>query len=914
MRIHRIRIDSFKGVRDRAVEFPDTGITVLQGRNESGKSSMIEAFDLLLEAPDSSGAKAVKAANPVGDDLGVAVEAEFTLEGHRLLYRKHWLRARKTTLRFLEGPRAGDALSGREAHDAVMALRERSDQTLWSVLRLLQGAGAGGERLTDSSALKSALERASGGSAQSESGSSLLALAQAERERYWTAGGKENAATKALRERHAQAVAEHESAAAELAGLVEAEERLERDERALAAAQRTLAAAEEDAEQARASADSLAHLQARREQAAAAAEAATSRAEQRRLDLAQRTALRTQAQDAAQRGERLREEVETLQAKADSAQEIAQQHRGQLDRVRAVEEEARRRVRALRAAQRLVRDRQRRAELTELLSQLDDLAQQLAALGQAPDSPITSQDVERIDAAERAVATARAQVAAGSAELSVTALDSTRTVHLGEEILELPEQQPQTRAVTEQIDLELPGLLRVSVVPEQGREQRRRAVDDAQEALRQALLPWEVESPQEARDLLREQTETQRERQTLEQRRRAVLAQNDEAELRREHERLGSQLAQPSQGSDPASAGAPASAGIRASAGAPAEAVASDREQDPSSHQDPVPAFEDAQEAAAALQEAEDAAEDARTALEAVRDDVSGAEAAASTRREELGAARASQDAQAEAALRAEQRLAHEREQLSDDALAASQQEADAELERAAQLRTQLEREWQDQDGEHKRSLYEARMRRPEALRRQLEQARDQRAQSRGALMALDRDQKQSAFDAALTHRRAVARELSTHLRRAAAARLLADTMERFQAEAHRRYTEPFRRQLERLGSYVFGSSFRVDLDEQLRVTRRFMHGSWIDEASLSTGAREQLAVLVRLAVATLVDPVDGVPVIFDDALGHSDPERLASLAGALESAGRQAQVILLTATPERFAAVADTAVVRIGD
>ena len=29
MRIHRIAVDSFKGVRDRTVEFPDTGITVL---------------------------------------------------------------------------------------------------------------------------------------------------------------------------------------------------------------------------------------------------------------------------------------------------------------------------------------------------------------------------------------------------------------------------------------------------------------------------------------------------------------------------------------------------------------------------------------------------------------------------------------------------------------------------------------------------------------------------------------------------------------------------------------------------------------------------------------------------------------------------------------------------------------------
>lgn len=907
MRIHRITVDSFKGVRERTVDFPDTGITVLQGRNESGKSSVIEAFDLLLDIPDSSGAKAVKAADPVGDDLGIAVEAEFTLEGHRLLYRKHWLKARKTTLRFLEGTRAGDTLSGREAHDAVVALHEHSDQTLWSALRMLQGSGQSRDRLTDSSALKAALEQSSGGSAQSESGSSLLALAQAERERYWTAGGKENAATKSLRERHAQAVATHDAAAAELAGLAEAEERLERDERALSAAQRTLQTAEEDAEQAKLCADSLTQLQERRDRAAASVQEVSSRVEQCRLDLEQRGELRTRAREAAERAQQLGSEAEALQSAVDSAQEEVQKHRHELQSARTAEEEARRTLRSLRTAQRLVQDQQRHGELTQLLGQLQEVAQQLEALGQAPQAPLTREDIERIDVAERAVATARAQVQAGSAELTVTALGGTRTVHLGDQAIELMPQQSQTRAVTEQIHLELPGQLRVSVAPEQGREERRRAVDDAQEALRQALLPWDLDSPEAARELLRVQTEAERERQALTHRRRAVLAQHDEAELRREHQRLSAQLKRSEQADEQTSA----EAGSTEAAGSTETRTGGHAQR--AVQQDPAPGFADAQEAALAVQTAEDAAEDARSALESLRDDLASAEAALSARREELGAARAGHSAQSEAARSAEQQLSQERERLGDDTLETAHREAVVELERAEQLKAQLEKQWQDQDGEHKRGQYQARMRRPESLRRQLEQARDQRAQSKGALMALDRDRKQGAFDTALTQRRAMSRQLSTHLRRAAAAKLLADTMERHQAEAHRRYTEPFRRRLEQLGSSVFGLSFRVELDEQLQVTRRFMHGTWIEESSLSTGAREQLAVLTRLAVATLVDPVEGVPVIFDDALGHSDPERLASLAAALHSAGRRAQVILLTASPERFAAVADTTEVRFG-
>ncbi|WP_144793004.1 hypothetical protein [Kocuria palustris] len=879
MRIHRIRVDSFKGVRERTVEFPDTGITVLQGRNESGKSSMIEAFDLLLDAPDSSGSRAVKAANPVGDDLGIAVEAEFSLGGHRLLYRKHWIKAKKTTLRFLEGPRAGEALSGREAHDAVVALREQSDQTLWSVLRMLQGSSSGSMPLTDSSALRSALEQVSGGSAQSESGSSLLALAQAERDRYWTATGRESAPTKALRDRYAQAVAEHEKADAELAGLLEAEERLERDERALTAAQRSSAAADQEAEAARSAAESLQELKARREKADAEAEVAASRAQQKRLDADERTRRRGQADQAERTAAELEDRAQSLRTRADAAQEDVSARREALEGARARDEAARRRVRQIRTAQRLVEDRRRAAELAEAVTQLDQVAEQLTELGSPEDAPITQEAVDEIDAAERAAETARAQFEAGSAQLTVTALGEPRSVRLGHDVVELAAEASTTQAVTEPVDIELPGRLRVSVAPEQGRETRRRRLDEAQDALTQALRRWEVGSPQEARERLRMQTETQRQRRSLEDRRTLVLAGRDEAELRREHERL---------------------------AAAPAD-EAHDAD-------DALPRFVDAEEAAAALQDADETAEAARVELESARDAAAGADAALSARREELGAALASQQAQSDIAGAARAQLARDREGIGDEDLEAAAASAAAELARVQSAREQLEREWEEQDAEHVLQQQGAMARRAQSLRQQLDRARDQRSQSRGALTALDRDEKQSAFDTALTQRRAVSRELRSHLRRAAAAKLLAETMEQFQAEAHRRYTEPFRKRLEHLGSYVFGSSFQVELDEDLEVTRRFMHGSWIDEASLSTGAREQLAVLVRLAVATLVDPVDGVPVIFDDALGHTDPERLVSLAAALESAGRQAQVILLTATPERFAAVADTAVVRIGD
>ena len=83
---------------------------------------------------------------------------------------------------------------------------------------------------------------------------------------------------------------------------------------------------------------------------------------------------------------------------------------------------------------------------------------------------------------------------------------------------------------------------------------------------------------------------------------------------------------------------------------------------------------------------------------------------------------------------------------------------------------------------------------------------------------------------------------------------------------------------------------------------------------ALSGGAREQLAVIGRLAAASLVsdDAHGGAPVIIDDALGYSDPERLEGLGAALAEAGRRSQVIVLTCMPERYARIGSACTIRL--
>jgi uncharacterized protein YhaN len=110
----------------------------------------------------------------------------------------------------------------------------------------------------------------------------------------------------------------------------------------------------------------------------------------------------------------------------------------------------------------------------------------------------------------------------------------------------------------------------------------------------------------------------------------------------------------------------------------------------------------------------------------------------------------------------------------------------------------------------------------------------------------------------------------------------------------------------------VFGDDFAVEVADDLRITRRTLGGVTLDFDQLSTGAREQLCVLARLACAALVAEDGGVPVILDDALGWSDARRLERLGAAFNVVGQRAQVIVLTCMPERYRHIGSATRVRL--
>ncbi len=324
----------------------------------------------------------------------------------------------------------------------------------------------------------------------------------------------------------------------------------------------------------------------------------------------------------------------------------------------------------------------------------------------------------------------------------------------------------------------------------------------------------------------------------------------------------------------------------------------------------PLPADLDAATARVAeLHEAVQRHERALESLEVERDATAAGLAAATTER-------AGHEARVELLTvqvdEARRRLTAEREEVGDDQLTRRRDEAAERRDEAAAELVTVRDELSAADPETVASLVDNARSALDRTRREGAVCREERHRLVAALdYAVERGPS-GDLDDARTRLDRLERERDRLESRARAAELLHVTVARRRDEARSRYHAPFRERIERLGRLVFASDFSVELGDDLSVERRTNEGRTVDFDLLSTGAKEQLGILSRLACATLIDPAEGAPVVIDDALGWTDPGRIRSMGAALATAGRECQVIVLTCTPGRYAGVGNATVVRL--
>jgi len=143
---------------------------------------------------------------------------------------------------------------------------------------------------------------------------------------------------------------------------------------------------------------------------------------------------------------------------------------------------------------------------------------------------------------------------------------------------------------------------------------------------------------------------------------------------------------------------------------------------------------------------------------------------------------------------------------------------------------------------------------------------------------------------------------LARHERSAAAASRLLEVVEDHYQQAQRRFLAPV---VQELAPYVRRlrprSSLRLSPDFTVESVVRDGHKERFDR--LSGGTREQLSVIVRIALARVLAR-DGLalPLVLDDVMGWTDDGRFDAMARILENAAQDLQVLILTCHPGRFA------------
>jgi hypothetical protein len=863
MRLHRLVLTNYRGIAHREIDFPDHGVVVVCGANEIGKSSMIEALDLLLESKDRSTKKEVKQVKPAHADVGSEVSAEISSGPYRFVYRKRFHKKPETELTVL-APRR-EQLTGDEAHDRVRAmLAETVDNELWHAQRVLQATSTSAVDLSGCDALSRALDvaAANSGADAALSGSEpvLIERIDAEYGRYFTPTGRPTGEWAAAISRLDSA----EALATECAAAVaEVNDRVRRHAELtgrVAELAQLRAAAGPRLAVARAAADRIAELtrQAREAKliadAAAATDAAAGAARGGRARLLTEIETRTaaiaatdvEAQAATDARATAETEAEAADAAAEKAPQVLAAANGRVESTRRTVDRLADREEADRLIARL-------AKIDAAQRDLDLICAELSAV------EITEELMQRIEDAAAVTARIGDQLSSNSAAVEFTAATDIEIV-TGDRRMSLSAGQSWLLTASGPTDVEVPGVLTARVTPGATTLDVHAKYTAAQQELTAALTAAGATDLAAAR--------------AYELRRR---------ELRSSRDQLSATLAGLSGGDD---IGEQRARLAQLSAGPPAG---------------PDLAALDATAARAELQ----AAEVARTAVEA-ECETSRRAAAAAGRRLAEAAAQATVLLNKAAAQRAEldsatERLSQERISVSDRDLASA---ANAAL-LAAHTAGRRVAELADELAAAKPEAVAAELADATEAAGSLRDSHDEAAQALREitveLSVFGSEGRQGKLDAAETEREHAASQHGVIGRRARAAKVLRTVMTRHRDTTRQSYVEPYRAELQRLGRPVFGPTFEVDIDSDLCIRNRTLDGVTVPYESLSGGAKEQLGILARLAGAALVAKEDSVPVVVDDALGFTDPDRLVKMGEVFDSVGAHGQVIVLTCSPDRY-------------
>ena len=408
MRIHRLELTNVRGIEHLALdELPETGVVVIHGENEAGKSTIVEALDVVLTEKHSGRSKRIRALQPVGKDVAPEVTAELSVGEYRFRIAKRWLSKKSCELN-ISSPRPAQ-FTGSQADDELeRILSEHLDRSLVDALFMRQDDTGEAISAVGIPSLTRALERESGLAGDEVSGdeSALLARVDKEYQRYFTAA-KGNPAGEYKESAAALARAEEEYAEAtrvlrELDSVVERYEQLERDQ---VAAQSELPAAQADLTDKQSRAEEAATAQAKLDSHKATLERATDDLARAQSAVTERAELVTAAEESARA-------TEVAQYRLTAAQDKAKEEAAAKESLEKQLAEAKEDYAAARSTLKQARrqqDKQKFDQLSARLEALDALAaeaDQARAVVAQRGREVTAADITGLHKADSALSVA----------------------------------------------------------------------------------------------------------------------------------------------------------------------------------------------------------------------------------------------------------------------------------------------------------------------------------------------------------------------------------------------------------------------------------------------------------------------------------------------------------------------------
>lgn len=836
------------------------GLNAVFGPNESGKSRLVEALWFAIGESHKGQAEQKKALQSWTSGESPWVRVVFLIGEVRYTLTKQYLKKASAEL-------AGGGKTLRD-DDAEAALRQlfstrensgrksnEADLGLWPLLIVRQGtAGTPPADVLNPDSrdrLQSALSAEIGAAAVSASGTRLLERAQAERDRYWTATGKPTkdlaAAIRNLEDREAALTAartaydQQVSTATQLAA-----KRLEHQDlqKRVGVIEAQARAARERADAAEAAANQLELARGRQDLARVRLETArtaiaTHEQLQQQLEN-ERTALaRIQAEI-----ERLAGDEQGLASAAAAARETFQAAEGRVDAARRTEQQAR----DAEQARRLDDDLKR---MREKLAKVDEAHQRLAAARAGRQGLLEITDVQLIAlrTAEQALTTAVAKLAGAAVRVTIT---PEQAISIGGQSRAAGE--PVSIEVVDEQRIHLDGIASIDVRPTLGTlGSLREARDKAKRNLDRLLEDRLVTSVRDAED---KHAEWNAAAQKITDVGREIAAMSDQSPeaLREEVLVLEEQRLL-----------------LGDSTGAPAMA-----------------------EAVTALREAEQALSTARQ----VHSQIDNRQV---QHREQLVQKRQSADEAGERVTNAQRRL--DREPTA-DALREVVAGLEVEAGEAARAVVSAQSAFETLGGtgakedadRHQRAL-DGLLKRAGEIKTAVDGLQAQLALLLGSARGAG---SYEALGEAETQRDAAKLNLCRIQARADAARRLHQVLTAARDRVVEQLAKPVVARIQPYLNSIFPGSTPA-AGSGLTFDGLQTRDQLEDFAALSGGAKEQFALVTRIGIAEVLAGDDRLPLILDDSLVNSDPERVQRLHRVLDRASKGLQVILLSCNEALF-------------